>query len=438
MDAMAGNGLDPMFAGCGSRISLNESYQYGLINQWMHNGMAINFTGNPEYDFLAAMIPHHEGASQMCDVYLNSAHHLGGGGNLGIQSLCYNITYGAKKWAEWQFDFSQVGEAKQMKDALQDMGMLRHYEQGCKSLTDLEKCQLAQASGHGMYMGCGNLHFSMTKEYITLNMDMHTLMALNWTGNADVDFLLGMIPHHEAAVRMCDIYYKYWTCAPAQEVCRNPLPLEKIQSMLSSGQTVDVLNQLHHMCTAHILETQPPEVTWMKKELARISPGDLAAYDSRGVGYPCSISGHQHAGQSMGDHATPADPCASLMSSSHHDMSNQSQAHGHMDMDNSNGSMPLHGGSMHMPATNGSAEIVTCMQVRQAYKHSGCCGNPSFDFSFGHGRRLVESRGANAKATLLHAVTQALHRAHASGGDSKAKDFARDILGVLKPFSDEA
>eukprot|EP00930_Biecheleria_cincta_P034744 TRINITY_DN2396_c0_g5_i1.p1 TRINITY_DN2396_c0_g5~~TRINITY_DN2396_c0_g5_i1.p1 ORF type:complete len:391 (-),score=56.22 TRINITY_DN2396_c0_g5_i1:144-1199(-) len=311
---MAASGLDPMFAGCGSHISLNESYQYGLINQWMHNGMAINFTGNPEYDFLAAMIPHHEGASRMCDVYLNSAQHLGGGGNRGIQSLCYNITYGAKSWGQWQSDFSQPGEIKQMKDALQDLGMLHHYEQGCKSLTDLEKCQLAQASGHGMYMGCGNLHSSMAKEYLTLNMGMHTLMALDWTGNADIDFLLGMIPHHEAAISMCDIYYEYWTCAPAREVCRNPLPFEKIQTMISSGQTVDILNQLHHMCTAHILETQPAEVTWMKKELARISPEAFAAYENRGMGYPCSsTSGHDHSV------TMPADSCASLMNNSSND-----------------------------------------------------------------------------------------------------------------------
>ena len=35
--------IDPAFAGCG-RTDVNASYHYGLINQRMHRGMAINYT----------------------------------------------------------------------------------------------------------------------------------------------------------------------------------------------------------------------------------------------------------------------------------------------------------------------------------------------------------------------------------------------------------
>lgn len=79
----------------------------------MYAGMAINFTGNAEYDFLAGMIPHHGGASEMCAVWNGTT--LGKADrNLGIESLCYNITYGAKSWGQFQYDFSQPGEMEQM------------------------------------------------------------------------------------------------------------------------------------------------------------------------------------------------------------------------------------------------------------------------------------------------------------------------------------
>ena len=39
-------------------------------NDSMHEGMAIDFTGDPDVDFMAAMIPHHQGAIDMARVVL--------------------------------------------------------------------------------------------------------------------------------------------------------------------------------------------------------------------------------------------------------------------------------------------------------------------------------------------------------------------------------
>jgi uncharacterized protein (DUF305 family) len=43
---------------------------YEAANAKMHQGMAIHFTGNADRDFLAGMIPHHQGAIDMAEVVL--------------------------------------------------------------------------------------------------------------------------------------------------------------------------------------------------------------------------------------------------------------------------------------------------------------------------------------------------------------------------------
>lgn len=43
---------------------------YRAANDRMHMGMEIEFTGNPDIDFLLGMIPHHQGAIDMANVVL--------------------------------------------------------------------------------------------------------------------------------------------------------------------------------------------------------------------------------------------------------------------------------------------------------------------------------------------------------------------------------
>lgn len=45
--------------------------------------------------------------------------------------------------------------------------------------------------------------------YIEAQTAMHEAMAIDYTGNADVDFVRGMIPHHEGAVAMAKIELEY-------------------------------------------------------------------------------------------------------------------------------------------------------------------------------------------------------------------------------------
>mmetsp|Transcript_11816 Transcript_11816/g.24374 ORF Transcript_11816/g.24374 Transcript_11816/m.24374 type:complete len:461 (+) Transcript_11816:645-2027(+) len=328
---MQHHGIDPMLAGCGPALHLNASYHYGLINEEMHAGMAIEFTGNPEYDFLAGMIPHHTAAWRMCEVYNHDvATSSTAKVNPGIESLCYNITYGPVDYGVDQYDFSQPGETEQMKDVLRSLGMLEQYEDNaCKELSDQERDMFAAMSGHGdMFMGCGELDHDMTRDYIAANMKMHGYMALNFTGNPHVDFLLGMIPHHEGAIDMCNIYYNYWACAPSTGVCWNFNPLKGLESTISGIEAVTIMGAMQHICTGHILYTQPKEVEWMKKELEKIAPGALADYEAM---------------QSAGTY-----PCPAMMMMDHGGMDHGEMDHG--------GDMMDHGG-MQMNEDDGGATM---------------------------------------------------------------------------------
>lgn len=283
--------IDPAFGGCG-RTDLNASYQYGLINERMHRGRAINFTASSEYNLLAGLIPHHMAAVAMCDVYLNEVADVSA--NEGIESLCYNITYGPASRGKWQHDFSQVGETEQMLDVLREIGMMTQFERGCADLLDSRMTHRDGGDGyHGdMFMGCGRLDLPEAKDYMAANAKIRGFMALEWTGDNDVDFLLGLIPHHEGAMVMCDIYYNNWKC-PSRRPCWDAHPLDGIPpDRLSYWKTHEVLADMKHICTDHIMATQPKEVAWMKAELQRLSPKSLAQYEAMtqnqtGV-FPCS------------------------------------------------------------------------------------------------------------------------------------------------------
>jgi uncharacterized protein (DUF305 family) len=48
-----------------------------------------------------------------------------------------------------------------------------------------------------------------TKAYIAANDSMHKDMMVGFTGDADIDFMRGMIPHHQGAIDMAKIVLEH-------------------------------------------------------------------------------------------------------------------------------------------------------------------------------------------------------------------------------------
>ncbi len=63
-------------------------------------------------------------------------------------------------------------------------------------------------SGHSMPKQAASENAS-TQAFMDVSKKMHAAMEQDYTGNADVDFVRGMIPHHQGAIDMAKVQLQY-------------------------------------------------------------------------------------------------------------------------------------------------------------------------------------------------------------------------------------
>ena len=75
--------------------------------------------------------------------------------------------------------------------------------------------------GHGAPAPGGAADTASTKAFKAANDKMHGDMAIKFSGNADVDFIAGMLPHHQGAVDMAKIQLQYGKDPKARKLARD-------------------------------------------------------------------------------------------------------------------------------------------------------------------------------------------------------------------------
>lgn len=69
--------------------------------------------------------------------------------------------------------------------------------------------QMMQGQGQHQDHAAGASAGPAEKAYRAANAKMHKAMAIKYTGDADKDFVAGMIPHHQGAIDMAQVQLKY-------------------------------------------------------------------------------------------------------------------------------------------------------------------------------------------------------------------------------------
>ncbi|MDR2061050.1 MAG: DUF305 domain-containing protein [Acinetobacter sp.] len=68
-----------------------------------------------------------------------------------------------------------------------------------------------------------------THAYMELTSRMHVDMQINYTGNADIDFMRGMIPHHQVVIDMAKVALTYCYDSEVRMLAKNIILAQDIE-----------------------------------------------------------------------------------------------------------------------------------------------------------------------------------------------------------------
>ena len=173
-------GLDNIFIATASAADTSSTKAFEAAMGDMMKGMMVAPTGKPDLDLMQGMIPHHQGAIDMSKVVLHY------GKDTEIKTLAEGIIK------------AQENEISLMKDWL--------------SHTDKSKLPMVPASKEA-------------NEQAMATMMKH--MSVPYSGDADVDYVKSMIPHHQGAIDMAKAALKYG---------KDPIVLKLAQDIVTSQE----------------------------------------------------------------------------------------------------------------------------------------------------------------------------------------------------------
>ena len=141
-------------------LAADATSSYKADMKKMHRAMQMHYSGDVDSDFARGMIPHHQGALDMART---------------------QQTYGNDEFISMIVDNIALSQ-------MEEIGSMSRW---------LDRIGKAEPSA--------DADTPETLAFKTAMRQMHHDMNIAYSGNADLDFVCGMIPHHEGAIAMAKI-----------------------------------------------------------------------------------------------------------------------------------------------------------------------------------------------------------------------------------------